>query len=139
MEFIPNASKYNLPFAGANKIPLGRDWALALLTFTLAILTLQQTSLTSGTGIYSGFRIAINIILKYAAKLEEIIRKAGTGRCANPCQTSANPCHLAKEWKTGGFLYIPLQSDCSYVGKSVQKNIGINNPTFLRIDERTNK
>jgi hypothetical protein len=95
MEFIPNASKYNLPIAGAIKIPLGRDWALALLTFMLAILTLQQTLLTSGTGMYSDFRITINIILKYAAKLEGIIQKAGTGRCANPCQMSANPCHPA--------------------------------------------
>jgi hypothetical protein len=85
-----------LLFAIANKIPLGRDWALAPLTFTLALLTLQRLRLpyaatvrptftlvllalqpvlpVSGMDMYSDFRIAINNILKYAAKLEGIFR-----------------------------------------------------------------
>jgi hypothetical protein len=34
-----SSAKHNLPFANANKIPLGRDWALTLLTFELARLS----------------------------------------------------------------------------------------------------
>ncbi|MDR1666732.1 MAG: hypothetical protein LBS03_03440 [Bacteroidales bacterium] len=108
MEFIPNASKYNLPIAGAIKIPLGRYWALALLTFMSAILTLQPVLPVSSSDMYPDFRIVINCYLNYAAKLEGISWKVGTGRSANPCQISANPCHLVKDWETGEILYIPL-------------------------------
>jgi hypothetical protein len=40
-ENILRHSKYNLPFAGANKIPLSRNWALALLTSGIAELTFK--------------------------------------------------------------------------------------------------
>jgi hypothetical protein len=68
MEFIPNASKYNLPFAGTNKIPPGRDWALALLTFRLALLTLHPVLPASGMDMYSDFCITI-IIFKICCKV----------------------------------------------------------------------
>jgi hypothetical protein len=54
-----------LLFACANKIPLRRDWALALLTLQIALLT-------SSLDMYPDFRIAINCYLNYAAKLEQI-------------------------------------------------------------------
>jgi hypothetical protein len=40
-ENILRNSKYNLPFADANKIPLGRDWVLAPLTCGLKILAVE--------------------------------------------------------------------------------------------------
>jgi hypothetical protein len=63
-----------LLFAGANKIPLRRDWALALLTVMLAILTLRPVLPAFVMDMYSDFCIAIIIILKYAAKVEWIFR-----------------------------------------------------------------
>jgi hypothetical protein len=69
-----SSAKHNLLFAGANKIPLRRDWALALLTVMSAILTLRPVLPASGMDMYSDFCIAIIIILKYAAKVEGIFR-----------------------------------------------------------------
>jgi hypothetical protein len=51
-------SKHNLPFACANKIPQGRDWAVALLILELAGLTFRLVApATSAMNLYLLFRM----------------------------------------------------------------------------------
>jgi hypothetical protein len=83
-----------LPLSGDNKIPPGRDWALAPLTFMLALLTSRQTSPALGGGMYPDFRIVINCYLKHAAKLRRLFRMLSMPRDANPCHIDANRCHM---------------------------------------------
>jgi hypothetical protein len=80
-----------------SKFRLGRNWALARLTFGLA-------GLLSGSDIYLLFCIAVIIILKYAAKLERYFQKAGILPSAKRCQIEAKPCHLLKKWEIPPFL-----------------------------------
>jgi hypothetical protein len=96
MEFIPNASKYNLPFAGTNC--LNHD-LLDLSDFCDFYQSWKSFNLKNhGSDIY-------------AAKLEEIIRKAFTGRSTNPCQMNANPCHLTERRKILRLFCILLQKN----------------------------
>jgi hypothetical protein len=67
-----SSAKHNLPFAGANEIPLQRDWALAPLTFMLAGLTSLVIEINFWEGYVLTFCIAVNCFLKYTAKLEGI-------------------------------------------------------------------
>jgi hypothetical protein len=57
-----SSAKYNLPCANAHKIPLGRDWLLALLTFMLALLTSMQTLLMFALPFCSVFRRVFRVI-----------------------------------------------------------------------------
>jgi hypothetical protein len=100
-----------LLFAGANKIPLPRDWALALLNFMLAILTLRPSFPASGMDMYSDFCIVINIILKYAAKLEGIFRPFIIRPKQPGDTTGATRRHLPRTWKISRFLYLILQEN----------------------------
>jgi hypothetical protein len=102
-----SSSKHNLPFACANKIPLWRDWALALLTFELAgqgspllptgrnpypELTFELAGQGSVCDMHVLFRIAIIIDLKCAAKLGSLFEKLAYGKmptAAKPRPTAA--------------------------------------------------
>ncbi|MDR2765610.1 MAG: hypothetical protein LBB90_11355 [Tannerella sp.] len=101
-----------------NKIPLRRDWALALLTFTLAILTLQSTVpaldevlTASGLDMYPDFCIVINFILKYAAKLEGIFLPFIKVPKQLEDTTEATWRQWTKAWKIPHFLYLILQEN----------------------------
>jgi hypothetical protein len=89
-----------MPFAGANKIPLRRDWALALLTVRSALLTLRPVLPPSGMDMYSDFCIAI-IIFEIHCKVRGDYPK-GIHRSQRqplpderqplpPCRTEKNP------------------------------------------------
>jgi hypothetical protein len=58
---------------------------------------------------------------------------------ANPCQMVGKPLPDWMLLKNQGFLYIPLSSDCSYVGKSVGRFIGTDNPTNIFRNNQTNE
>jgi hypothetical protein len=106
-----SSAKHNLLFAGANKILLRQDWALALLTFMSALLTLRPGLAASVMDMYSDFRIAINIILKYAAKVEGIFRPFIIRPKQLEDTTGATRRHLPKTWKIPHFLYLILQEN----------------------------
>jgi hypothetical protein len=104
-------AKHNLPIAGAIKIPLGRDWALAPLTFMLAGLTLRPVLPVFGMDMYSDFCIVINFILKYAAKVEGIFRPPVIRPAQLEDTAGATRRQWAKAWITPHFLYLILQEN----------------------------